>query len=62
MTIEIPRCWRHADEEDALHFIIEDDEHQRHIKLKRRGNAALYDFIVASRQLSVAGRNESRET
>lgn len=44
--IEIRRIWRHRGETDAVHLMLIAGEHDRHIKLKRAGNRAMYDFIV----------------
>jgi hypothetical protein len=38
--------WKHADEDDAIHLMLVANADQRHIKLKRSANAAMYDFIV----------------
>lgn len=50
--IQIRRIWRHAGEHDSIHLILssdtatgEDVRPERHIKLKRSSNPAMYDFI-----------------
>jgi hypothetical protein len=49
--IEIRRIWRHEGELDAVHLVLSaaapegQEQPQRHIKLKRSGNPAMYDFI-----------------
>lgn len=44
--IYLRQVWRHVDEGEAIHFMIVMQDEQRHIKLKRDSNPALYDFIV----------------
>ena len=44
--IEIRRIWRHEGEQDAVHLLLTADNAERHIKLKRSGNPAMYDFIT----------------
>jgi hypothetical protein len=50
--IVIRRIWRHAGEQDAIHLMLSsdtptdtDERVERHIKLKRSANPAMYDFI-----------------
>jgi hypothetical protein len=49
--IEIRRIWRHAGEQESIHFMLSSDATptgerlDRHIKLKRAANPAMYDFI-----------------
>jgi len=38
--------WKHAGEGDAVHLILVAGDVSRHIKFKRPGNSAMYDFIV----------------
>ncbi|MDQ1629652.1 MAG: hypothetical protein QOI54_3396 [Actinomycetota bacterium] len=45
--IEIRRVWTHPGETDAVHLLLTADDHERHIKLKRAGNPAMYEFITA---------------
>jgi hypothetical protein len=51
--ITIRRIWRHSGEEDAIHLMLSSDVPvdtgdlpERHIKLKRSANPAMYDFIL----------------
>jgi hypothetical protein len=50
--IEIRRIWRHTGEENAIHLMLSSnvlsdtgERAERHIKLKRSANPAMYDFI-----------------
>lgn len=45
--IEIRRIWTHAGENDAVHLLLTAGDDERHIKLKRAGNPAMYEFITA---------------
>jgi hypothetical protein len=45
--IETRRIWTHAGETDAVHLLLTAGEDERHIKLKRAGNRAMFEFISA---------------
>jgi hypothetical protein len=44
--MEISAPWQYDNEGEALQFIVRDGQEQRRIKLNRRANAALCDFLV----------------
>ena len=45
--IHIRRIWSHVGEVDAVHLLLRSaGSEERHIKLKRTNNPALYDFIT----------------